>query len=107
MLVIASVGPIVLCVFARVTEMPYVTCVQNYHNLSLTYDMPHNILPLDLWDLLHSPFRAMNGLVWYLTAFLTSTSVFSGNGEGTAAQYLLGLGEPFRLVPNLELSMIL
>jgi neutral ceramidase len=51
-------------------------------------------LPLDLWDLLHSPFRAMTGLVWYLTAFLTSTSVFSGNGmQGVAGQYLLGLGE--------------
>lgn len=34
MLVIASVGPIVLCVFARVTELPYVTCVQNYQLVS-------------------------------------------------------------------------
>ena len=56
-------------------------------------------LPLGLWDLLHSPFRAMNGLVLYLTAFLTSTSVFSGNSvEGVAGQYLLGLGESFMTV---------
>lgn len=77
-----------------------------FHNLSLTYDMPHNILPLDLWDLLHSPFRAMNGLVWYLTAFLTSTSVFSGNGEGTAAQYLLGLGIGDITGPVVETNMM-
>jgi neutral ceramidase len=56
----------------------------------------HSALPLDLWDLLHSPFRAMNGFVWYLTAFLASTSVFGGNGvQVGAAQYLLGLGESF------------
>lgn len=93
MLVIASVGPIVLT-------------INWFHNLSLTYDMPHNILPLDLWDLLHSPFRAMNGLVWYLTAFLTSTSVFSGNGEGTAAQYLLGLGIGDITGPVVETNMM-
>ena len=54
----------------------------------------HSALPLDRWDLLHSPFRAMTGLFWYLTAFLTSTSVLSGsNVEGVGGQYLLGLGE--------------
>jgi hypothetical protein len=41
-----------------------------------------------------TPFRAMTGLLWYLTAFLTSTSAFRGsNVQGVGGQYFLGLGE--------------
>jgi hypothetical protein len=59
----------------------------------------HSALPLDLWDLPASLFKAMTGLVWYLMAFLASRSNFSGNGAGgVAAQYLLGLGESLKAV---------
>jgi len=65
----------------------------------------YSALPLDLWDLLHSPFRAVAGFLWYLTAFLTSTSVFSGtNVQGVPGSYLLGLGEILRPVSILGLS---
>jgi hypothetical protein len=66
----------------------------------------HSALPLDLWDLLASSFKTMAGLLWYLYAFLASTSLFNGNNaEGVAAQYLLGLGESFKPVPNHRISI--
>lgn len=49
----------------------------------------HSALPLDFWDLIRSLFDTMTGIVWYLTAFVASTSLFQ---PMVSAQYLLGLG---------------
>lgn len=59
----------------------------------------HDVLPLNWVDMLHSPFRALTSFVWYLTAFLASTSLSNGSDGSQAiigvstTQYLLGLGE--------------
>ena len=54
------------------------------------------VLPLDFLDLLHSLIDAMNGLLWFLTVLLGSSSFFPNGTPGvqlTSAQYLLGLGQ--------------
>lgn len=55
----------------------------------------HSSLPFDFWDLLVSLAEAMTNTLWYLTAFLASSSVVVPNGalQAVSAQYLLGLGE--------------
>lgn len=63
----------------------------------------HSSLPLDFWDIWRSLVDAMTGLVWYLTAFLASSSLWSGGVPGVkvvSAQYLLGLGEHLSACEN-------
>jgi hypothetical protein len=66
----------------------------------LTY---HSTLPQDLWDIVQSFIDVMHGLLWYLTAFLASSTYFPNGGvvTPTHAQYLLGLGEPLHSIPSL------
>lgn len=53
----------------------------------------HGTLRLDqyFYDILRALVNTMAGFVWYLTAFLASTSVIQA--DVASAQYLLGLGE--------------
>lgn len=53
----------------------------------------HSALPFDFWDLLVSLADKMTNMLWYLTAFMASSSVFPDGMKAVSAQYLLGLGE--------------
>ncbi|RDB20798.1 Neutral ceramidase [Hypsizygus marmoreus] len=69
----------------------------------------HSALPLDFWDLLRSLFETMTGIIWYLTAFVASTSLFGGKPLGiqaVSAQYLLGLGIGDITGPVVETNMM-
>ncbi|KAF9461830.1 Neutral/alkaline nonlysosomal ceramidase [Collybia nuda] len=86
-------------------------CGFHYHSKRLcTYTaMPllsyHSALPLDFWDLVHSLFDTMTGIVWYLTAFVASTSLLQPPTM-VSAQYLLGLGTGDITGPVVETNMM-
>jgi len=69
----------------------------------------HSALPIDLWDLPRALYDTMTGIVWYLTAFVASTSLFHGTPVGiqaVSAQYLLGLGTGDITGPVVETNMM-
>ncbi|KAK7471947.1 hypothetical protein VKT23_000053 [Stygiomarasmius scandens] len=76
-------------------------------SLSLNFDDPPS-LPLDLWDFVRGLLDTMSGFVWYLTAFLASSSVFSNEigVKGVSGQYLLGLGTGDITGPVVETNMM-
>ncbi|KAF8181831.1 Neutral/alkaline nonlysosomal ceramidase [Pholiota molesta] len=68
----------------------------------------HSSLPFDFWDLTVSLAEAMTNTLWYLTAFLASSSVIVPNGalQAVSAQYLLGLGIGDITGPVVETNMM-
>lgn len=69
----------------------------------------HSALPLDLWNLPRTLYDTMAGVIWYLTAFVASTSLFNGAPMGfqaVSAQYLLGLGTGDITGPVVETNMM-
>ncbi|KNZ72253.1 Neutral ceramidase [Termitomyces sp. J132] len=67
------------------------------------------VRPLDLWDLPRTLYDIMVGIVWYLAAFVASTSLFDGTSMGVqsvSAQYLLGLGIGDITGPVVETNMM-
>lgn len=54
----------------------------------------HIVLPLDLWSCVETLHNTMMGALFYLTAFLASSSLVpNGAVQSVSAQYLLGLGK--------------
>ncbi|KAF5374642.1 hypothetical protein D9615_008931 [Tricholomella constricta] len=69
----------------------------------------HSALPLDLWNLPRALYDTMTGIVWYLTAFVAATSLFSETPmaiQAVSAQYLLGLGVGDITGPVVETNMM-
>ncbi|TFK45129.1 ceramidase [Crucibulum laeve] len=66
----------------------------------------HSALPLDFWNLPQRAFNAMTGLVWYLTAFLASSTLVPYGAQVASAQYLLGLGIGDITGPVVETNMM-
>ncbi|KAG7091509.1 hypothetical protein E1B28_010537 [Marasmius oreades] len=69
----------------------------------------HDHLPVDFLELVRGLYDSMTGLVWYLTAFLASSSLFPQNVGilGVDAQsYLLGLGVGDITGPVVETNMM-
>jgi neutral ceramidase len=66
----------------------------------------HSALPFDFWDLLVSLADKMTNMLWYLTAFMASSSVFPDGMKAVSAQYLLGLGIADITGPVVETNMM-